>query len=276
MLGRCENAARRWARGAVALACVIVAESTLGEDGDYRVYLAPDTIRFERHCADAEAHRVQAWAEFGSEDGHARSLVLAYARHDPVRRDDIFIGLRLVALRVGAGEGAAHAHWSMRMEARSAGGGYIGAEHATYDSNPARGEGERRPYRAAASGVLEWLDFAEVGDEDDRGGYPHNWSPEMDTTAAQLGLSGATREVALELVLTQLDSGKSIRLPGPTVWIPDRIWHGRPPKPKTLGLLAALNPFEQGGVWQWFGRGAKYGACIEERRSAKRAFAAQS
>ena len=86
MLGRCENAARRWARGAAALACVIVAESTSGEDGDYRVYLAPDTIRFERHCADAEAHRVQAWAELGSEDGPARSLVLAHSQRGEARR----------------------------------------------------------------------------------------------------------------------------------------------------------------------------------------------
>ena len=201
--------------------------------------------------------------------------MLAYARHDAVRRDDIFIGLRLVALRIGAGDGAAHAHWSMRMEARSAGGGYVGAEHAAYDSNPARGEGERRPFRADATGLLEWLDFAEPADEDHRGGYPRNWSPEMEITAVRLGLSDAAREVALDLVFSQLDSDNVIRLRGPTVWVPDRIWHGRAPKPKTLGLLAALNPFEEGGVWQWMRHGAKYGSCIEERRGAKRAFSGQ-
>ena len=276
MPGRFETAARRWTWGVAALACVIVAEPTEGEDGDYRVYRATDTIRFERHCANAEAYQVQAWAELGSEGVRVRALVLTYARHDAVRRDDIFIGFRLVALHMGAGEGAAHAPWSMRMEASSTGGGYVGVEHAAYDSNPARGEGERRPFRADASGVLEWLDFTEPGGEDDRGGYPHNWSPEMETTAAQLGLSGAEREVALDLVLTQLDSGEVIRLPGSTVWIPDRIWHGRPPKPKTLGLLATLNPFEKGSVWQWLGRGAKYRDCIKERRAAKRPFAAQS
>ena len=276
MLGRFENAARRLAGGTAVLACIIFAKSAAGEDGDYRVYRAADTIRFERHCADAEAHQVQAWTELGSEDGRVRALVLAYARHDPVRRDDIFIGLRLVALHLGAVEGVAHAHWSMRVETRSAGGGYVGAEHATYDSNPARGEGERRPFRADARGVLKWLDFTEPSDENDRGGYPHNWSPEMETTAAQLGLSDAEREVALELVFTQLDSSRVIRLSGPTIWIPDRIWHGRPPKPKTLGPLAVLNPFEKGSAWQWLRRGTKYGDCIEERRAAKRAFVAKS
>ena len=46
MLGRFETAARRWTWGVAVLECVIVAEPTEGEDGDYRVYRATDTIRF--------------------------------------------------------------------------------------------------------------------------------------------------------------------------------------------------------------------------------------
>ena len=163
----------------------------------------------------------------------------------------------------------------MRMEVRSAGGEYKGPEHSRYDSNPARGEGERRAFRADAAGTLDWLDFSEPGEAHDSGPYPHNWSPEMETTAAHLGLSDAAREVALDLVVTQTGSGESIRLPGPTLQIPERIWHGRPPKPKTLGLLAALNPFEEGGIWHTVARGAKYAQCIEERRAAKRHFASR-
>ena len=271
----CGRGARRWIWATAALACVIVATPAADEDDAYRVYSAAETIRFERHCANAEAHRVQAYAELESEDGGARALVLAYARHDAVRRDDIFLGLRLVGLRVEAGEGGAGSDWSVRMEARSAGGDYVGAEHAHYDANPAHGEGERRAFRADAPGSLDWLDFTEPGDEGDRGAYPYNWSPEMETTAAQLALSDDVREVAFDLVLERLDSGEAIRLPGPTLWIPDRIWHERPPKPKTLGFLAALNPFEEGGVWQLLVRGSKYSDCIEERRAAKQRFVSQ-
>ena len=261
---------RRLLGATLALTCVVATALAAGEDGR-----AQDIVRFERHCANAEAHQVQAYAELDSEDGRARALVVAYARHDAMRRDDIFIGLRLVALRMEAGKGNADSNWSVRLEARSAGGDYAGAEHAHYDSNAERGEGERRTFQADAAGALDWLDFTEPSDEDDRGSYPHNWSPEMETTAAQLRLSEAARAVALDLVLTQVGSGESLRLSGPTLWVPDRIWHERPPKPRTLGLLAALNPLDEGGVWQWLARGTKYGGCIEERRAAKRRFGAR-
>ena len=258
-------------QGVAALACLLVAATSADAD-DFRAHRADDIIRFERHCADAVQHQVQAWAHIESKEGRAHALVLAYARHHAARREDIFIGLRLVALHVDAGKGAAQAHWSVRMEAAGP-RSYVGPDKASYNSNPAPGKGERLAFRADESGVLDWLDSTEPGDEDDRGGYPHNWSPEMETTAADLGLSASTRGVTVDLVWTHLGTAEAVRLPGPTVWIPDRIWHERPPKPKTLGLLQALDPFEEGGIWQWFRHGAKYGRCIEERKAAKEVFA---
>ena len=68
----------KWsARGAAALACVLVAGSS-ADDNEHRVYRAHETIRFERHCADAVQHQVQGWAHIESEDGRAQALVLAY------------------------------------------------------------------------------------------------------------------------------------------------------------------------------------------------------
>ena len=189
-----------------------------------------------------------------------------------MRRDDLFIGLRLVALRVEAGEERARSQWSVGLEARSAAGAHVGAAHTHYDANPASGEAERRAFRTDAAGTLEWLDFAEPGEANDRGGYPHNWSLDMETTATALALSDDEREVSLDLVLTETDSGEALRLRGPALWIPDRMWNERPAKPKVLGLLAALNPFEPGGIVQTLARGTKYAGCIEERRSAKRRF----
>ena len=95
----------------------------------------------------------------------------------------------------------------------------------------------------------------------------------METTAAELALSDSVREVTLDLVVTQLEPAKAIRLLGPTLWIPNRIWHERPPETKTLGLLQALNPFEEGVIWQSIRHGAKYRHCIAGRRAVKKAFA---
>ena len=52
--------------------------------------------------------------------------------------------------------------------------------------------------------------------------------------------------------------------------VPERIWALEPPVPATLGLLDALNPAQEGGVFDVLGRGWKYRECIEERKSAKR------
>ena len=139
----------RWTGLAIAFGWAIVAGVAAGEQTAHRVYRALETIRFERKCADAEPHQVQAYAELGSEDGRVRALVLAYTRHDAVRRDDIFIGARLVAMRIEAGKDSAGAAFSLRMEARSAAARHVGTEHSHYDSNPARGEAEQRAFRTA-------------------------------------------------------------------------------------------------------------------------------
>ena len=226
-----------------------------------------ELIRFDHFCADAERHQVQAWTTLAEDSGTARAAVRLYARHDPVQREEIFIGLRLAALRVDAGREAGGALWSIRMEARSHETTITGTEHGSYASNPARGEGEERAFVADDDGKLEWLDFAEPGEGQEP--YPYNWSPAMETTARALRLSDSAREVALKLVVTERASGKARELRAPAIWIPDRIFHERGPTPRTLGLLNALNPADEGSVWQWLRHGGKYARCIEERRRAK-------
>ena len=72
----------------VRLRLSIAAVPAVGQDEDYCVYRAPETIRFERHCADAETHRVQAYADLESEDGRARVLVLTYRRYSRAYVDE--------------------------------------------------------------------------------------------------------------------------------------------------------------------------------------------
>ena len=236
----------------------------------HQVFRAMQTVRFEHRCADANPHQVQAYAELGSEDERARALVLIYVRRDAERQDEIVIGARLVAMRIESG--SAGAMWSVSLEARTTAGRHIGARQSHYICCPARGEGRRRPFRTDGNGVLEWLDHPEPPDAMSNR-YPCNWSPRMETTAAALGLTGENRSVALDLVLTESDGGSTVRLCGPTILIPDRIWHARPPK--NPDLLASLNPFGRDGLWQTLARAARSRECIRERRCAKRDFAAR-
>ena len=116
-----------------------------GEDGDYRVYRAPETVRFERHCAGR--HRLSGAGIHtarirGRASTRARRRLRAPRRGANPRH---LIGMRLVALAVDSGTSAAGSHWSVRMRARSTGGVHVGAEHAHYDSNPARGVGGEAP-----------------------------------------------------------------------------------------------------------------------------------
>ena len=227
------------------------------------------TVRFEHKCADAKPHQVQAYTELGSDDGRARALVLVYARRHEAQGCDVSIGVRLVAMRLETGR--ASAKWSMSLEARTAATHHIGTEHSHYISCPARGERRRRPFRTDTTGVLEWLDHPESIHGTWSGGYPRNWSPKMETTAATLGMTRTSRTVALELVLTETDSGQSIRLSGPEIRIPDRVWRELPPR--TPSWFAFLNPFKRYGLWKTLVRATMVRECSRQRIRAKQDFA---
>lgn len=230
-------------------------------------------MRFEHRCADAEPHQVQAYAGLSSDDGFADALVLVYVRHDSVQGRELFIGARLIAMRFKTG--SAGTKWSVSLDACGAGGRHIGARHSHYLSCPARGEGRLRPFRTDRNGVLEWLDYSESVNDQGAGGYPYNWSPKMETTAAALGITCEIRTVSLDLVLTETGTGKTKRLRGPHVHVPDRIWNEYSSHPKMPGLFASLDRCVRGGLQQRLVRAARRQECIQERRRVKRDFAAK-
>ena len=243
------------------------------EDAGHQVFRAGQTVRFEHRCADAEPHQVQAYARLKSDDGYARTLALVYARRGPAPGYELVIGARLVAIRLEAT--SAGTKWLVGLEAHTDACRHVGVRHSHYICCPTPGERRRRPFRADSTGVLDWLDYAEPVNGKGSGRYPRNWSPTMETTAAALGIGGESRNVALDLVLTQTDTGNTVRLCGPTFRIPDRIWNERPSEPKIPGLPASLNPFVRSGLWRTLARAARYQECIRERRCAKRLFAAR-
>ena len=231
--------------------------------------------RFDHRCADAKPLQVQAYAEIRAKEGRGKALVLVYARRDAVHPGEIFIGLRLVAMRIEAGREGARASWSVRLEARTETLRHVGTPHSHYISNPSRREGRRRAFRSDETGALDWLDYVERNDRKGRGGFPCNWSPRMETRADDLGLAEESRVVALGLVLTEARTGSVVRLSGATIRIPDRMWRDPPARSKFADLLAMLSPFDRGARRKTLAGGARCRKCIVERRSAKRCFASQ-
>ncbi len=258
------------ALGGLALASS--GEPEASEPEEPIVHEPGNEVRFERDCSDAEPYRVQAYAALRSEDGRARALVNLYARRDAVRLDEVFVGMRLVAMAIDAGPKWAAAPFSIYMSARSTDRMILGADHARFDANPAPGDGERRAFRTDGGGRMAWLDFVEPTEPEGETDRSYNWSPDLEVTATELGLADHDRSATLDLTVAHAQTDAEIRLAGPALWVPEKIWSQKPDKPKALGLFGMLNPFEKGSVWRWLAHGTRYGHCIDERRQAKRWF----
>ena len=262
--------------GFFAVAMVLALTSELSADDaeakDSIVHEAGTEVGFHRECADAEPFRVQAYASLRSDDGRGRALARLYARRDPVRREEVFVGMDLVAMEVEAGRDWGDAPYAVRLDARSGIRQVMGPDYTTYSANPAPGMGEERTFRTDGDGRTAWLDFVEPTEPEGKTDRSHNWSPSLEATATELGLDESDRRVRLGLTLANGETDDEIRLTGPALWIPDRVWNQVPPKPRTLGLFGMLNPFDEGSVWAWLSNAARYGHCVDERRYAKRWF----
>ena len=229
---------------------------------------ASRTERFEHRCADAEPLQVQGYAGIGSEDGRANAVVLVYARRNAVQNGEVFVGVRLVAMRLEAGSGHGRAGWSVSFEARSEAAFHAGAGHSHYIGIPSRSERRRRAFRSNETGVLNWFDHPERTGRIRRAGFPCNWSPRMETTADALGLTEENRDVALGLALTERETGHAVRLDGIVVRIPNRIWHERPARSTTPDPLARLGLVGRRHGRLTAGRGVRCRRCAAERRKA--------
>ena len=263
--------------GFFAVAMVLALTSELSADDakakESIVHQAGTEVGFHRKCADAEPYRVQAYASLRSDDARGRALVAYYARRDPVRREEVFVGMDLVAMEVEAGRDWGDAPYAVRLDASSGEERQVmGPDYATYSANPEPGTGEERTFRTDGDGRTAWLDFVEPTEPKGKTDRSYNWSPSLEATATELGLDESDRRVLLGLTLTNGETGAEIRMTGPVLWIPDRVWNQVPPKPRRLGLFGMLNPFDEGSVWTWLSKAARYGHCVDERRYAKRWF----
>ena len=222
-------------------------------------------IVFNRMCADEEPYRVKAYARMESPDGRARAVAAVLAGYRATGGRTVFVDVRLQRLKLDAGNGWRDAQFTIRLVARSEHAVVEGPEIGSYVEDRV---GERR-FRTGGFGTADWMTFVEPGDEEKDSDRFHRFGPELEVKARDLGVERPQDEFDLALVLHHESNGRTLELPGPRVRIPERIWDMDPPTPKTLRLLEALNPAQEGGIFDFLGRGFKYRKCIEDRRAAK-------
>ena len=138
--------------------------------------------------------------------------------------------------------------------------------HSVHDSYPVE-----KPYRVSASGDVDWVQFAEPEAGSPQRDYKH--SQPINVHAKDVpGAAGLRGSYALNLIVENTRTKSRLVLAGP-VLVDVESWLGiERPERRTLGLIQTLNPFQRGGVWDWFRHGRRYGRCIELRKQAKQAF----
>ena len=223
-------------------------------------------IVFNRMCADEEPYRVRAYARMESPDGRARAVAAVLPGYRATGGKTVYVDVRLQRLTVDAGRDWCEARFTVRLVARSERAVVEGPEFGTYVESSV---GARR-FRTDRSGIADWMTFVEPDDAKEDMDRFHRFSPELSFTAADLDVKRPQDEFDLTLVLRNESNGAILELAGPRVRVPERIWSMEPPVPSTLGLLGALNPVQEGGIFDVVGRAFKYRECIENRRAAKR------
>ena len=264
----------RRGRFAAALVLGLAGASCAGqapaaEPGHSFVHEPGTEIRFHRDCADAEPYQVEAYAALRSTDGRARALARFYARRHAVRREEVFIGMTLMAMEVDVGPTCRSRCAWKRVPTVAGSSERSTADTARTPRPVSASSGRSAPTRSAGCPCSTLSNRPNP-----KGGTigRANHAPVMEASGTELGLTQAERRVLFGLTLARRPGDDEMRLEGPTLHVPDRIGKATPPEPRAMGFLETINPLDEGSVWAWLTNSARYRHCVEERREAKRWF----
>lgn len=257
---------------------VALGAPTCGASSATGVVAKPDeTIRFERHCAIEEPYRVQAYGRFATGDAEADVLGLVMAGHAGALVENPVIAVAVQAMRLRKVPDWAGNPFSVVLAvtdgSRSATSQPATDYLASTPGNPPR----PRPFRVEQSGAYDWLTFVEPGEQrHDADAKLYRIPPDLAVSHTHFPDADWETPLQLTILVRNAHSGEELALRGPMAVVPATIMEGTAPRPRRLGLVQTLNPFQEGGLFQSVRRAAKYRNCIDERRAAKRAFAESS
>ncbi len=127
-----------------------------------------------------------------------------------------------------------------------------------------------REYQLSATGELNWVNFAELGEGDSESAGGYNDSHNLHVYGRDIpALEGA---YTLNLVVENTRTSAGLTLEGPVLDNLQSLLQIERPKMRVLGFFQAMNPFQEGGVWDWIKTSRRYGKCIQLRKQAKQDF----
>ena len=127
--------------------------------------------------------------------------------------------------------------------------------------------GGEKEYRLSPTGELDWVRFVEPEERDAQADKEHRHPPELHLYAKDIpALEGA---YALNLVLENTRTSARVTIEGPVMENLRSLLQIKKPKSGVLGFAQAMNPFQQGGVWDALGTAWRYRNCIQLRKQAK-------
>ena len=127
---------------------------------------------------------------------------------------------------------------------------------------------DQQAYTLSNQGNLEWENFKEP---EEQRNSPHKSHDFIKIDSSQI--THLKDQHSVSLILKNLKTETQLELQGPILQDLESLLDIEKPKPKTLGLLQTLNPFEEGGLFGWLAHGFRYRDCIYTRKQAKKEFA---
>ena len=223
-------------------------------------------ITFARHCATEQPHRVQAYGRFASASPTGDALGLVIAGYTGLGGSPV-IGFTLEAVRLRGLTDWRGDSFGIALVVEHGSASAVGAPVSEYLEGLSREAPSPRPFRMDDAGDYDWLTFVEPDDRQGRGQH-HLVAP---LSVPYAGLPQAA-PLQLRLVVRNTRSDETFTLAGPAAIPPTEIMAAPAPQLRALGLMATLNPRQEGGLYHTLREAFEYRHCIDERRAAKRAF----
>ena len=131
-----------------------------------------------------------------------------------------------------------------------------------------QGTASVKNYQISLNGDLTWEKFIEP-ELQTKGQKKLYKMPEKNPSILSQDINSLEASHRLHLLIRNQDTGQTLTLQGPVIENLRELFKLEAPEPQTLGFFDTINPFQQGGLWDFLGTAFRYKDCIYLRKQSK-------